>query len=216
MNHFLTNQTNNSSFLINENSVKQYMNEYYEVAGLFLRLNNDINQILYDDRSILLHTAADNLTCLSGLFNFYHLNLNRNHLIWNCLNNIYGNITMKYHRWATSFAEADLIIFKLFFALFSFSTNSRIFHQNISYEYTNIKQILDIENKYVQLIWKYLNYKYGYQRTITKFISIIQWFLAVTVFMSYAHSAQTHRNDIESLIQQTELTFLLDDIEKIT
>jgi hypothetical protein len=117
---------------------------------------------------------------------------------------------MSYHRWASKLTEPDIILFKLSLALFAFSTNSRTFHRNVGLEYTNLNQILEIQNKYAELTWKYLLYKYGYYQAIKRFLHIIEWFLAVSLFMSYAHNAQAH---IKSLTEETELTLILDDVD---
>lgn len=145
----------------------------------------------------------------------YHSNLINDQMFWNYLENLYGKLTMDSHRWAARFVEQDIILFKLILALFTFSTNSRIFHQNIFIEYTNINHILQIQNKYAELTWKYLIYKYGYHQTIIKFINLIQWLLAITVSISHAHNIQSHVNDIQSLVQQIELTLVLDDSDRI-
>ncbi|CAF3732330.1 unnamed protein product [Rotaria sp. Silwood1] len=204
-----------SLITINENIVRQLMTSFYETAGIYLRYNNDINNLSSNDRSILLHTAADNITCLGGIFIFYHTDLINHKNLMNLLDIQYGKTTMKYHRWATKFTPSDIVLFKLAVSLFAFSSNSRILHRDISLEFNCINTILEIQNKYAELTWKYLIYKYDYHQAIQIFINLIQWFLSMSVFMSYAHYAPTHVNDIESLIEQTELTLILDDVDKI-
>jgi hypothetical protein len=82
-------------------------------------------------------------------------------------------------------------------------------------EYKNSNQILNIENKYADLTWKYLIYKYGYKQAIQRFVCLIQWFLSISVVMSYLRNTQVHANDIESMVEQTELKLILDDVERI-
>ncbi|CAF4226121.1 unnamed protein product [Rotaria sordida] len=195
--------------------VRELMTCFYETAGIYLRFNNDINQLSSNDRSVLLHTAADNITCLGGIFIFHHCDLLNHKVLMNLLDVQYGKMTMKYHRCAARFTPSDIVLFKLALSLFAFSSNARIFHRDISIEFDNINQILEIQNQYVELTWKYLICKYGYCQAIQKFMNLIQWFLSMSVFMSCAHNAQAHVNDIESLIEQTELTFILDDADKI-
>ena len=146
----------------------------------------------------------------------YHSKLLYDDLLWEYLGSLYGKLTMDWYRWSSKYTLQDITLFKLSLALFALSTNSKTLHENISMEYADIHQILQIENKYAELIWKYLIYKYTYDQAIRLFMNLIQWLLSVTIFMPYAHNTQAHVNDIQSLIEQTELTLTLDDIDKIT
>ncbi|CAF2908293.1 unnamed protein product [Rotaria sp. Silwood2] len=191
------------------------MVSFYETAGICLRYNHDISRLCSNDRSVLLHTAADNITCLGEVFIFYHCDLINHKTLMNLLDIQYGKTTMKYQRWATTFSPSGIVLFKLAVSLFAFSSNARALHGDISIEFDNINQILEIQNKYAELTWKYLSYKYGYCQAIRRFINLIQWFLSISTFMSYAHNAPTYVNDIESLIEETELMLILDDVDDI-
>jgi hypothetical protein len=45
----------------------------------------------------------------------------------------------------------------------------------------------------------------SYIQAIQRFVHLIRWFLAISVFMSYAHNAQAHVNNIQSLIEQIRI-----------
>ena len=44
---------------------------------------------------------------------------------------------------------------------------------------------------------------------------MIKWFLTLSVFMPYAHDADTHVNDVELLVEETEMALILDDVDRI-
>lgn len=199
----------------NEEILQNLTISIYETVGNNLRLNNDITNLLFDDRSILLRTAADNLSCLSSNFILCQSNLFDDKTFVNYIENTFGEKAMKENRWSAKFIQPDIVLCKLSLSLFIFSTNSRIFHQDIQKEYTNIKDILNIQNQYTELIWKYLIYKYGYYQSIHKFMRIIQWFLSISVFMSYMHDFTLHMQNIQSLVEQTELVLIVDDVDRI-
>ncbi|UJR16585.1 hypothetical protein I4U23_003485 [Adineta vaga] len=200
---------------INETLVTEFLTGLYEVAGICLHLNDDISHLPADDRYLLLQTAANNITCLGGIFVFYHSRLIDVETLWNHLECLYGENTMKYHRWSTQFVETDITLSKLGIALFAFSTNSRSLYRQIQNEYLDVSQILAIENQYAELTWKYLVYKYGQKQGVKKLVGLVRWMLAVTVFMSFAYNAERHVSDIRSLVDRAELTFLLDDVQNI-
>ncbi|CAF3309891.1 unnamed protein product [Rotaria socialis] len=200
---------------INEELVRKYIVSIYESSGIFIGRNSDISNLSSNSRSIILHTAADNVTCLMSSFTLYHSHLFQHKALTNFLASQYGKIEVDYYCWSTKFTPLDSVLFKLGLSLFAFSLNARIFHRDMCIEFDNLGEILEIQNKYAELTWKYLIYRYGYHEAIRKFTILIQWFLSATVLISYAHNTETHANDIDSLIEQAELTFILDDAEKM-
>jgi hypothetical protein len=201
---------------INQTLIRQFILDIYKTAGICLSNNRDIRNLSSDDRSILVHTAADNVTCAGAVFVSYHSQLLDNKSFRNYFENIYGKLTMEYYSLSTKLTESDPIIFKLALGLVIFSTNSRIFYQNLFNEYTNPKEILDIQNQYAEVTWKYLLFQFGYDQAIIKYLHLIQWLLSLCNLIQYVHRTQQHQDDIISLIEQTELTLILDDVDEQT
>jgi hypothetical protein len=79
----------------------------------------------------------------------------------------------------------------------------------------NTLAIFRIQNTYVEVLWKYLVYKYGYYESVQRLMKLIQYLLAGTDAVFESQSIEKHVNDIELLVEQTELTLVLDDIERI-
>ena len=200
--------------MINQSTWQNFLKCFYVTAGNSLRSNVDITHLESDDRSILLHTAANNVTCVGAMIIFYHSQLIHYPLLWKYLEGIYGKIAMNYNRWSAQFVDPDMILCKLSIALFALSTNTRMLCRNVQGEYQNLHQILSIQDRYTELTWKYLLYKYGYEESIKRYVHMIKWFLALTVYMQYAHCVDTHMNDVELLIEETELALILDDAEE--
>ena len=201
--------------MINPTTFQDSVTCFYETAGNSLLSNVDIVRLSSDDRSILLHSAATNVTCIGGQSIYYHSQLINCNLCWKYLDQIYGKIPVDYKRWSSGLVDPNLIICKLSIPVFALSTNSRIFCRKINGEYRNLKQVLKIQDKYAEVLWKYLLYQYGYKESIRRYVRIIQWFLAITVFVQFAHSVDTHVNDVESLVENTEMALLLDDVDRI-
>ncbi|CAF5126397.1 unnamed protein product, partial [Rotaria sp. Silwood1] len=73
--------------------------------------------------------------------------------------------------------DMDMIIMKLFLAILSFSTFNSTTYSNISpMNLSNHQQLLDIQNKYIELTWRYLLYKYNFQRAVILFSDLIRCF----------------------------------------
>ena len=201
--------------MINPSTVESLIRCFYETAGNSLRSNADIAQLQADDRSLLLYTAAANVTCIGGQLIYYHSQLINDELFWKYLEQIYGEIVICYKRLSSKFTASDMILCKLSIPIFALSTNTRVFIRNVEGEYENTSEILNIQDKYVELIWKYLLYKYGYEESIKRYLHIIEWFLALTVFIPCTYSMDTHVDDLNSLIERLDMAFILDDVDRI-
>ena len=229
LSNLIHNYQNSKSFLIAERiqneihsfkcihqaSLQDLLASFYEITGNSLRSNADIARLPFNDRSILLRTAATNVTCMGAEFMLYHSQLLHYEIFWYYLEPIYGKLAVNYSKWSSKFIDPDPIISKLSIALFSLSTNARIYCLNLETEYTNIEGILNIENRYAQMIWKYLLYKYDYTETIRRYLHIVEWFLALTTFIQSVYNVDIHVNDVESLVEQTEIALILDDVDRI-
>lgn len=194
---------------------QEFLQTLYEETGRMCRNNVDLQNLPHEDRSIFLHTAAENIICLAAIYIFAQENLFNHKSLMNYMENLYGLVPMEYHRWAQTFVQHDTILFKLALALFSVLPISRILSSTLIDSYSNLKSILQIEHKYTTLTWEYLLYKYDFREAVQRYFSIIRWYMAMTVFMHHARSAQIHVNDMENLIEQTELNSILDDVNKM-
>ncbi len=201
--------------MFNEEVLQKFISSFYETAAICLRNNEDFINLPSDDRSVLISTAIDNVVCLGGVYVSYHSQLFHNETFMTYLEMIYGTNLIEYYRWSAKFTESDPTVFQLAIALFMFSINSRTFQRNISKEFNNFNFILEIENKYAEVIWKYLIYVSNYEQAVKTFMNLIQWFLAITTLMSFADNNQVHFNDIQSTIEQIELALVLDDVDQI-
>jgi hypothetical protein len=191
--------------------VQEFLASIYETTGTYLRCNDDLCKLSYNDRSIMLHNAADNVSCMSWAFIIHHCHLLDLDTFSNAIKIMYGKRTVDIHLWAMKFIDPDIILIKLAISLFSVSESTYSYLSNISNNLTNPINILEIQNKYAELTWKYLLYKYGHYQAVKRFLNIISWLEAVTIFMFHARSLTQHVNDVNLLVEQTELAFILDD-----
>jgi hypothetical protein len=128
---------------------------------------------------------------------------------------MYGKRSLDIHLWAMKFIDPDIILVKLALSLFAFSESTYSYFPNISPDLTNPLIILAIQNKYAEITWKYLLYRYGHYQAVRRFLNIISWLQATTILMFHAPSLTLHVNDFNSLAEQTELTFILNDVDQI-
>jgi len=163
----------------------------------------------------MLHSAADNVTCMGGAFIMQHCCLYGLDAFLNTMNNKYGKSTMDIHIWARKFIDSDVALAKLAISLFAFSENTCCYYSNISQDLTNSINIFNIQNKYAEITWKYLLYKYGHYDAVKRFLNLTLWLASMNILSSHAQSLAIHITDIDSIIEQTEMTLILDDVDQI-
>jgi hypothetical protein len=212
---------------INENNVVQYLGTIdltlpieffttvYETSGAYLHSNGDLCTLSSDDRFTFLSSAAETVTCLGAVFSWSRSQLyNHKPFIDACIQ-IYGETSVIMIEHVLKFLDPDIVIAKLALSLFVFSNYISIFSSNLPTQSLNTLAIFHIQNTYAEITWKYLVYRYGHCQSIRRFMNLIQCLLAATDITYTAHSIEQHVNDIELLIEQTELALALDDIERM-
>lgn len=153
----------------------------------------------------------DNITCLASVYTFAQMRLTENLSLMRCLSEIYGSMVMDYHRWLMKFAQCDSILFKLALALFSVLSNGRVYHQDGLNDCSNVRSIVEIGDRYGEVVWKYLLYKDGHDGAVKKYMWLIRWFLALSVLVYYVRGNKRHVYDVHGMVEETEIELLLND-----
>lgn len=192
------------------------MGSLYETAGQYICRNNDITTLPFQDRSVLLLTAAENISCLIAVFTAYYSHLYQHRTIMNLYGIQQGRMLRDSHYFSSTKTPNDLVLCKLAVSLFAFSSNARTLHEDSRVEYAHPDKVLAIQHKYAEVTWKYLIYKYGHYEAVLRFMLLIEWFLSISTFVSYARQVTAHVNDIESLVEQTEVELIINGVENGT
>ncbi|CAF4242812.1 unnamed protein product, partial [Adineta steineri] len=192
--------------------VENYLLSIYETTGRYLRLNDDIFKLSFTDRSIVLRNAADNVPCMACAFIIHHFDLFSLDSFLKTLTAIYGHRPVSLSLLAMKFIISDIVIFKLALSLFAFSKTTYLYSPNIPVDSTNSSTLFHIQNKYAEVTWKYLNYRYGWYEAVKHFHSIIYCLMACTMLMVPVQSVSTHVDNVDSIVELTEVTLILDDV----
>ncbi|CAF1422791.1 unnamed protein product [Adineta steineri] len=209
--------THNSSQPINvtyERLVENYLLSIYEATGRYLRLNDDICKLSFSDRSILLRNAADNVSCMAGAFIAHHFGLFSLDSFLKIMAAMFDKRGISLTLWTMKFINPDIIIYKIALSLFALSKTIYLYSPDISIDSSNSSTLFHIQNKYAEVTWKYLIYRYGWYEAVKHFHNIIYWLVALTTSITHIQTFSTHVYNIDSLVELTELTLILDDVEE--
>ncbi|CAF3685643.1 unnamed protein product [Rotaria sp. Silwood1] len=204
-----------STNFIHQMLVEEFLSSIYETTGTYLRSNDNFYNLSSDDRPILLRSAAQNVSCMSMVFAMEHFHLFSSKIFSNTIEKMYGKYSITLQLLAMKYLDPDIILMKLAISLFTFSENTYSFIPNILKGLTNPINIFKIQNKYAEITWKYLLYKYDHYQAVKRFLNLISWLEATSIFMFHSQNLTLHINDINSLVQQTEFRLLLDDVDRI-
>ncbi|CAF1334081.1 unnamed protein product [Rotaria sordida] len=195
--------------------VKDFFTLFYETTELCLRSNNDLCNLSSNDRSVLFRTGADCITCFGRAFSICQYQLNTCQSFLNMLHTIYGEQSVAVTLNSIKFVDTDIALAKMAGLLLVFSNNTCIFSSTTPLDHVNASVMLQVQNKYAEVTWKYLLYRYGYYHAVQRFMYLIQFLLTLTQTISHLQSIRSHVNDIESIVENTELALILDDIDQI-
>lgn len=73
----------------------------------------------------------------------------------------------------------------------------------------NTKHLYDIQNIYIEIMFKYMIYRFGYNEASLRFAALIKSFLDQSMCVFRAKEIQTHDELIQTIVKETEqaLTF---------
>ncbi|CAF4065846.1 unnamed protein product [Rotaria sp. Silwood2] len=210
-----THYTLQSNYVIYKAIAEEFLISLYKTTGAYLCSNDDLRKLSSNDRSVILHSAADNVCCISSTFIMQYYHLYDLDAFLNAISIKYGMHAMDIHARARKFIDPDIVLTKLSISLFAFSENTCYYYSNVSNDLTNPINILEIQNKYAEITWKYLLYKYGYYNAVKRYLNITLWLASMSILTFHAQTLMVHINDIYSIIEQTELALILDDVDQI-
>ncbi|CAF3958844.1 unnamed protein product [Adineta steineri] len=117
----------------------------------------------------------------------------------------------------------DLTLLKLLIPIVMFSTCSDVVipviknvdRDNITREETgflpNTKHLLKIQNIYVEIMFKYMIYRYGYDEATMRFAGIIKHFLDQSMCSKHANEVQAHAEMVETIVIESERLLISKD-----
>ncbi|UJR20451.1 hypothetical protein I4U23_023580 [Adineta vaga] len=194
---------------------EEFLALIYQTTGGYLCSNGDLNKLSVNDRSLVLRGVADNVACMTGTFAIKQCQLYSLQTFFHTMKLKYNEQTMNYHLWAMKYIDSDIVVVKLAISLFALTQHSSIHTFNISINSIDTITMLNIQNTYTEVTWKYLIYRYGCLEAMKRFLNLSLWLRSITMLTHHARTLAPHINDIDSLVEQTELKLLLDDIDQI-
>jgi len=172
--------------------------------------NQDSRCLSADDLSTLIQSTMKHTGSLFLNLIIHQIGLTRQDVF-------YGNMeTMVNARTASAInriqdrLEFDVVVMKLILAILSFSTvKLTVYPQTLARNLGNIKQVLCIQDLYIELTWRYLLYRYDSKHAIVCFSNLIRCLFAVHHGIVIEENLEWYDEKIDSMIEETKKTLVV-------
>ncbi|CAF1347686.1 unnamed protein product [Rotaria sordida] len=172
--------------------------------------NQDFLSLSARDRSILLHNTFKHTGSLSSNFIIYKIHIMDCPTYLNVVEMVTHSNVIPVAKRIASRLNFDMIIMKLFLVILTFSTTRYTVYSNIpAVNLSNIKEILRIQDTYIELTWQYLLYKYDFERAVKCLSDFIRCFFAIDEAVVTMRDVQWLTDTISSMVSQIEQSLTL-------
>jgi hypothetical protein len=190
-------------------SVMNFIKTILDGSQLLYKSNQDFLSLSANDRSILLYNTIKHTASFSSTTVCQQVRLLRHPAFYNAIELISNASMIPTIMCIERLFDFDMIIKKLVLAILAFSTtNCTIYSDSSTGNLSDLKQILRIQDTYIELIWRYLLYKYDHKQAVICFSNLIRCLFAVHDVIIRGCEIQWFTDKIDSLIQQTEQTLI--------
>lgn len=193
-------------------SVTQLYRMTLDATQSLYKNNEDFLSLSTDDRSILLDGTLMLTASISSSFIAYKIRLMENPSYYDAVEIMSCALVASITRHLPHQLYFDIIVMKLFLAILSFSTiRCTVYTNNSLGNFSNIQEILRIQNTYTELAWLYLQYKYGHEQAVKFFSDFIRCIFSINEILVVTHTVPWFRKAMDSIAEKTAQTFSLTD-----
>ena len=140
------------------------------------------------------------------------MNIFTNEIYSKYIDNIYGNGYSKSIIQASQRLDQNGTLIKVLLMILIFSSNCTIGTNDLYDEITVDTRIINrIQNVFVTLLWKYLDYQYGFNEAILRFLSLVKSLLDFIQRMNQGSKIEKHWTMVKNVIEQTTSSLKIED-----
>jgi hypothetical protein len=197
----------------------EIVTQMYTSMQSFIRSSPDFRILTFNEQTSLFDRNLHGVTGFYATLFFRYTNLLQNDRYMDAFINIYGPDIMLLAKKVNERLDPDATLIKLVLIIFAFSSDCLIINKHDNIERDSLLygtfRLLGSQNVYVELLWKYMIYRYGYNDSILRFSRLIQMFLLQLTNMAIVHeNNEVHQKMVADVIEKTKQSLIIDDIEE--
>ena len=190
--------------------VEQIMQSFASNVQPLYTKNADFLALSSSTRSALLRRTMSPVASLSCCFLVHTSQLLSNSPFYQMMECTYGSTSSNYVRRTAERLDRDVVFVKLIMSLLIFSTFDWFPDpsRDHSMDLSDAKTIVNLQNRYIELMWKYLIHRDDDQRAVRCFSNLLRALFTMQSSLASIEGEQYLRM-IDHLVQQTEKSFNL-------
>ncbi|CAF0772471.1 unnamed protein product [Rotaria sordida] len=194
----------------------------YQGVLPFIKNLSHFQTLSLNDQSALIKRNTRNIGGYSGIVISRDVDIHSSPIFKTGFPLIYGSKIMDNAIKIYKNADNDGTLIKLLMPVLVFSTacdiivmdenNNKVNVSTDEYRLlSNEKKILDIQNFYTEILFKYMIYRYGYQQASLRFAALIKTSLDQSMCSLNGREVQKHKQLMQTIVKTTEQSLILQD-----
>jgi hypothetical protein len=167
------------------------------------------------ERCPFYYSLLNTVGSFNGFYMAKEMNIFENETYKRIIENVYGNDHSYNVREASQRLQQDGTLIKILLMIITFSSNSTIVARDHIDDIQIIfdpKMLINIENIFVTMLWKYLIYQYGVNEATLRFLSLIKSILDMMQRMHEASNVHKHWTMVGNIVERITYSLSVDDI----
>jgi uncharacterized membrane protein len=193
---------------------------YYTTAQSFVASAPDYKILTVNEQSSLLKRNLNGLFIFCAEIVCRDLQMLENPVWSKTLTYTLGSDMIERKRYLNSHLEHDKTLIKLMLIILAFSSNcymlderQTIFNDHLLY---GTFRLLGSQNVFVEILWKYMIYRYGYRETVLRFSALVKQTLdLISLVVNMYRSDKLHQHFVDDTIKMATSIVKLDENNSI-
>lgn len=193
---------------------------YYTTALSFVASSPDYKILTIDEQRSLLKRNLNGLFIFCAEIVCRDLKMLDNPTWIHTLTYTLGSDMIERKRLLNSRLEHDTTLIKLMLIIIAFSSNCYMLDERQTIKNDHLLygtfRLLGSQNVFVEILWKYMIYRYGYNQSVIKFSRIIQIYICVLKHLEDIYTNnQAHQNMVDCTIENIKQSLIINENEQI-
>ncbi|CAF1237877.1 unnamed protein product [Adineta steineri] len=187
----------------------------YTSMQSFISSSSDFRILTINEQSSLYQRNLHGIVALCSILFLQATQIIDNPICVKTFSIIYGSEMMIQAIRMCKKLDTDVIIIKLMLLILAFSSNCFIINQQEDTQNDSFLngtyRLLGSQNVYVQLLWKYMTYRYGYYHAARRFFRLIEIVLDLIKYSGAVYTYNdTHHGLVDNILGQAKQSLIVD------
>ena len=185
----------------------QYIADTAHSLVLFIQRSPHFQTLSLDTRRRLIRNNIYLTNCVNRLLINREMDLLNNSDLMLSFHSLYGSDLFKRCASLLQRTELNGILFKVILFVMIFSSNCSIVTEDVPLDIDiifELKHVLDLQDLYVTLLWKYLVYQYGYTEAVLRYASLIKTILDFLQIIETMVHSELYQQMLKKIIIESQ------------